>query len=747
MELFTLESELPALVHDAHHPQGLLALAWALRQRDHRKAMALCEQVRHMLHQPQPEGQLPAFTGRAKDLVIARALLIESEGRTLMGQLQRAEALCAQARGVFASQQDAQGLYDSELLRSLIASDQGQIAVVREALEKAHAQAQTLEDPTRLAFAEALMARLALFQDLHAAEHRWHARIMQLSSIRHPVLSAAVADYMGLREGQRSRHLNAIKLWRPAFESALVSGQLRRAITLATNIGLSYNQLNEPDTALKWLQQSLDLARPTEWPSMICTGLVQTAEVLRKLGQTQQASQLLREALHKATPLQGSRLHGQILEALGAVAVELQHHSDALHCFRMLAQRAEALDAFDFRIQAKIGLGKCLHALGEPHSAWREAEDALRMARTQGATELQIEALLVLARINDDLPGHAQPGEALQHLDEALALALSIPGMHPPAHLHEARAHELARHGAYQAAYEASRLATLAREQGQNQAARQRAQALQLSLEQPTPTSSSEAPPQSGRVSYAGVLDTLKGREPGDLAPAGSPGAMEWVSQKAMREAMAPLDAFDNARCMHWITMNSGTQWPGILHGLHGSIQGLWPQLGISLGWWVLEQGQVRRLDDRLYPLGLDDSQLAKVREQLTQLDESRHTQPAPLAAQERPHHAYWSTLEDLADAVNQSAEEADPLVPDLWVLPIHDRHPPGQPTGWSRQQALHVLVLQWQYRHPGSAVRVGLSEAQRQQLVVHSRERWRACAALADLTLACQLARGRPRH
>ena len=49
MELFTLESELPALVHDAHHPQGLLALAWALRQRDHRKAMALCEQVRHML--------------------------------------------------------------------------------------------------------------------------------------------------------------------------------------------------------------------------------------------------------------------------------------------------------------------------------------------------------------------------------------------------------------------------------------------------------------------------------------------------------------------------------------------------------------------------------------------------------------------------------------------------------------------------------------------------------------------------
>ena len=54
----------PALVHDAHHPQGLLALAWALRQRDHRKAMALCEQVRHLLHQPPADGQPPAFTGR-----------------------------------------------------------------------------------------------------------------------------------------------------------------------------------------------------------------------------------------------------------------------------------------------------------------------------------------------------------------------------------------------------------------------------------------------------------------------------------------------------------------------------------------------------------------------------------------------------------------------------------------------------------------------------------------------------------
>ena len=38
-------------------------------------------------------------------------------------------------------------------------------------------------------------------------------------------------------------------------------------------------------------------------------------------------------------------------------------------------------------------------------------------------------------------------------------------------------------------------------------------------------------------------------------------------------------------------------------------------------------------------------------------------------------------------------------------------------------------------------------SEAQRQHLETHARERWRACAALADLTLGCQLARGRPRH
>jgi hypothetical protein len=69
------------------------------------------------------------------------------------------------------------------------------------------------------------------------------------------------------------------------YETALETGQLRMAITAATNIGEDFTILNDHHAALEWMQSALDLARPTGWPRSVGACLMHTADTMRRLGQ------------------------------------------------------------------------------------------------------------------------------------------------------------------------------------------------------------------------------------------------------------------------------------------------------------------------------------------------------------------------------------------------------------------------------------------------------------------------------
>ncbi|MDC6171461.1 tetratricopeptide repeat protein, partial [Paucibacter sp. XJ19-41] len=128
-----------------------------------------------------------------------------------------------------------------------------------------------------------------------AAERDWAQRLPAASP--EPVCGAALADFRGLLAAMQADYLPAIEAFSTAFGLAMRCGQLRRAIALATNLGFTYTRMSDFESAMDWLKRALDLARGARWPGMIGLCLAHTGEALRRLGQLDNARELLRECL------------------------------------------------------------------------------------------------------------------------------------------------------------------------------------------------------------------------------------------------------------------------------------------------------------------------------------------------------------------------------------------------------------------------------------------------------------------
>jgi tetratricopeptide (TPR) repeat protein len=264
-----------------------------------------------------------------------------------------------------------------------------------------------------------------------------------------PIAAGWISDFFGTCAFQRSEYGRAIGHLMLSFETALATGQIRRAIIVATNIGNGFTSLNAHEAALDWMQRGLDLARPTGWPLSIGMCLMQTAETLRQLGQRDAAQSLLREALATLSPLSGSRAYAVALEYQGDLALDLGNHVAALDSFTRLAARGDALCQNDFQSSARRGQAHALSHLARRGCAGRRA-GALALARDHGDASAQIAALNVLADIHTrhDLPGPElmmAPNAVLHYLQLALEIAATIEGYTVPGTLLDAAAREYAR--------------------------------------------------------------------------------------------------------------------------------------------------------------------------------------------------------------------------------------------------------------------------------------------------------------
>ncbi|OFA04721.1 sensor domain-containing diguanylate cyclase [Duganella phyllosphaerae] len=497
-DLAQWENTLPELTGKARLP-ALTALAWHLRQRDPVRARQLASEVLALL---------PAVAPQDVPVLRARLLLVAAEGAWVGGELDTAQYQADQALQLLAHGDGApagapapetaslQARADACWVQAWVANDRGNSMAASGWLAQAAAAAHAAPDPVRIDIIGAAAGICAAFTDSAGLQPPWRpAANAELDAM--PAIAAGwISDFFGTRAFQRSEYGRAIGHLMRSFDTARSSGQVRRAIIIATNIGNAFTCLNAHEAALDWMQRGQDLARPTGWPLSVGMCLMQTAETLRQLGQREAAQTLLREALAVLAPLAGSRAYAVALEYEGDLALDLGNHAAALDSFTRLAARGDALGQGDFQSSARRGQAHALAHLGRPGEALFVAQGALVLARAKGDTLAQIAALQVLADIHA-LPARAgapalapppemeascgtAPSVPLHYLLLALDIAATIDGYTVPGALLDATAREYAAVGDFERAYAIALRAGAARDLTQSRDATNRAIAMQV---------------------------------------------------------------------------------------------------------------------------------------------------------------------------------------------------------------------------------------------------------------------------
>ncbi|WP_374015172.1 diguanylate cyclase [Massilia sp. BJB1822] len=482
VELFVLdedvarcEADLPVLQGVARLRQ-LVRLAWHLRQRDLARAQALAADAAALL---------PMAEAAERRLLAARLQLLDSEWHWLHGELAAAQALAEAALLEYELLDDALGRADARCQLASVAVDCGDAAQCERQLAIASADARAAGDAMRADVVDAATALFSVFRDAQGTAERWRQRFGDEAQDAHPAVAGWISDFLGTSAFQSADFGRGISHLMAGFDAALASGQLRRAIILATNIGNGFTSLNAHDAALEWLQRGFDLARPTGWPLSIGLCQMQTAETLRQLGQREAAQTLLHKALQTLLPLPDSRAYAVALEYQGDLALDLEDYDGALTSFAQLEERGAALGQSDFQSAARRGKAHALSQQGRPREAQQAACSALSLARASGDVCNQIAALRVLAQIHEQhaLPAPeslSAPNAVLHYLDQALALAAAIEGYTVPWSLLDTAAREYAAIGDYQRAYGIALQASAARDKTHSQDATNRAIAMQV---------------------------------------------------------------------------------------------------------------------------------------------------------------------------------------------------------------------------------------------------------------------------
>ncbi len=447
-------------------------IAWHLRQRDSRRALALADEVESTLDE----------ADYRDDVVRARLALVRSEVHWLFADLDRALRDFEQAMALFAGCGDARGLSDAHWLRAWIASDQGEPERRDRELAASATAAAAAGDGLRVELAEAALARCAVFRDLQGAVDRWGQRFLERGSGADPSLMVWVEDFRALVASKSQRIAAAVAHGVRMYESALRTGQTQRAITAATNIGFDLTRLNDHQSALEWMQRGLELARSRGWPASLGVCLSETAETLRQLDRLDAAEALLREALAVLAPLGRSRWRALVFNYLGDIALDRGEHANALQQFDRLAELAGLLEQADLQGIAERGRAHALGGLDRVDEALLAARNALAMSKAQGDDYNQIAALRVMASIH----ARQSPDQdelVLELIDQALAIARAIEGHITSPELLEAAARGQAARGNFEAAYRFTSEAITARDRIHSEQATQRAMAMQIRRE------------------------------------------------------------------------------------------------------------------------------------------------------------------------------------------------------------------------------------------------------------------------
>lgn len=469
----------------------LVRLAWFLRQRDTPRALSLADEAESLMGQTAAGTAPPAEMAPEWQLQCARLLLVRAEAAWLFFELDQAQQLAQaslQAFQLVAAGAGQQGCSDAHYLLAFVALHSGEMSGVESHIELAIASARRANDPAREIVALSFLANQIAIRDLPLALARWGPQFSPETVAGDPVFASCTNEFLMYTSSMTGDFGASAAYGIQVYEFALEVGRVRRAISVAANVGDAFNSLNDHQAALQWMQISHDLAKQTGWPSSIGTSLTQMAETFRRMGHLDAAKEMLQDAIPVLAPIIGSRTYLLALRYLGDLSLDRGEYAAALNCFRELQTLADQANQIHFRIGARRGLAHALSLLGQPQDALLTGAEALALARQSNDSYRQIDALRVLASIHlrhnlPAPPGMTVASAPLHYLQQALEVAASISGYNISGEVLEEVADAQAAAGNYREAFQLSRRAIVAREKIHTQEASNRATAMQVSLQ------------------------------------------------------------------------------------------------------------------------------------------------------------------------------------------------------------------------------------------------------------------------
>ncbi|MEN9866446.1 MAG: hypothetical protein RL748_2036 [Pseudomonadota bacterium] len=387
-----LEADL-AQAHAGQRVRPLVALAWALRERDSVRAIQLADEADALLQ------SIVAETTKIRGLRL-RLLLLRAEITYFDGEVVAACVLLDAAMQGFTQMHDALGSADACWLRGWISYFSGCMSEASQDFD-AMACSAAGHDPVRHALAQVALARNVVFTDVARARACWGQHFTDLAvadTTQHPGAQCWVQDFLGILALQSGDYVVSIRHYSQVWALAQLSGQVRRATIASRNIGDAFNKLGDHHSALEWLQRGVQLAREKSSSKAIGECLTQSADALCRLQRYDSAWETLQEALALIAPMTQSRAYALALHGLGEVELARQQYQSALAVYQLLQPRAERLRNPELLSHALCGQARALLALDQNQAALQIAQRAWALAA--GRVNEQIAALRVLAAID-----------------------------------------------------------------------------------------------------------------------------------------------------------------------------------------------------------------------------------------------------------------------------------------------------------------------------------------------------------
>ncbi|HEY9103682.1 sensor domain-containing diguanylate cyclase [Chitinimonas sp.] len=438
LELYADDADLVSLEARIADPGGAaplaqVGLAWHLRQRDSRRALTLAAEAVARLEQDPAD----------QTALLARIALLRAEVEILFTRFDAAAGLIETARTGFVRQEDLLGTGDCHLTAALLANARGDgEGSLAEAQAARDCYGKT-SDHARCQIAAAWTVHAATYLDPGSgpgAVKALQAEFPELVPPAQVILGMAEA-FNQFNAGQYA--YAAVYLAKLIGVSERM-GMIHWRIRIGNTLSAAFANLDDKESALPWVEQTLALARASHWPVALGETLALLGSLVHAVGQTERSISLLSEAVDwlRAVPESRSMATAncylsQVKLAAGRPAEALQHALTAEQIGGRLAAHAVVADA-------RILAGRACAALGEGERARQLVEAGLALTEQHNLPFWQVDALQALAEIDGAFP---LPGRsALPHLERAVEVVNAMGGHSESVALLQAlsRAHEQA---------------------------------------------------------------------------------------------------------------------------------------------------------------------------------------------------------------------------------------------------------------------------------------------------------------